>query len=126
MPRTSAPRQFTRLFRMETGTTPAKAVEMLRVEAAETKLMLEQSRLPIEQIAREVGFDSRERMRLAFTRVHGEVPRAIRSDAGRSPRCEAAAMAAGFSGRRQASRMSPRSIDTTSGVRLKPAVPLRA
>lgn len=75
-----SPRQFTRLFRMETGTTPAKAVEMLRVEAA--KLMLEQSRLPIEQIAREVGFDSRERMRLAFTRVHGEVPRAIRSDAG--------------------------------------------
>ncbi len=48
-----SPRQFTRLFRMETGTTPAKAVEMLRVEAA--KLMLEQSRLPIEQIAREVG-----------------------------------------------------------------------
>lgn len=47
-----SPRQFTRLFRSETGTTPAKAVEALRVEAA--KLMLEQSRLPIEAIAREV------------------------------------------------------------------------
>jgi transcriptional regulator GlxA family with amidase domain len=75
-----SPRQFTRLFRSETGTTPAKAVEALRVEAA--KLMLEQSRLPIEVIAREVGFANRERMRLAFARVHGEVPRAIRNDAG--------------------------------------------
>lgn len=73
-------RQFTRLFRSETGTTPAKAVEALRVEAA--KLMLEQSRLPIDQIAREVGFANRERMRLAFTRVRGEVPRSIRNEAG--------------------------------------------
>lgn len=50
------------------------------LEAA--KLVLEQSRLPIEVIAREVGFANRERMRLAFARVHGEVPRAIRNDAG--------------------------------------------
>lgn len=75
-----SPRQFTRLFRSETGTTPAKAVEALRVEAA--RLMLEQSRLPIEEIARKVGFANRERMRLAFGRLHGEVPRAIRNDAG--------------------------------------------
>ncbi|MFK8252977.1 GlxA family transcriptional regulator [Ancylobacter terrae] len=75
-----SPRQFTRLFRAETGITPAKAVEMLRVEAAQ--LLLEQSRLPIEEIAREVGFENRERMRLAFARVRGEVPRAIRAGAG--------------------------------------------
>ncbi|GAA4492522.1 GlxA family transcriptional regulator [Gluconacetobacter tumulicola] len=75
-----SPRQFTRLFRSETGTTPAKAIEALRVEAA--KLMLAQSRLSIEVIAREVGFANRERMRVAFARVHGEVPRAIRNDAG--------------------------------------------
>jgi transcriptional regulator GlxA family with amidase domain len=73
-------RQFSRLFRSASGTTPAKAVEALRVEAA--KLMLEQSRLPVEMIAREVGFANRERMRLAFLRLHGEVPRAIRNDAG--------------------------------------------
>lgn len=75
-----SPRQFTRLFRAETGTTPAKAVERLRVEAA--KLMLEQSRLPIEEIAREAGFENRERMRLAFTRVYGDIPRAVRNEAG--------------------------------------------
>ncbi|WP_342593639.1 GlxA family transcriptional regulator [Ancylobacter gelatini] len=63
-----SPRQFARLFRDETGTTPAKAVEMRRAEAA--KSMLEQSRLPIEEIAREVGVENRERMRLAFSRMH--------------------------------------------------------
>ena len=75
-----SPRQFTRLFRAETGVSPAKAVEALRVEAA--KLMLEQSRLPIEEIAEEAGFANRERMRRAFLRVHGAVPRAIRRAAG--------------------------------------------
>jgi transcriptional regulator GlxA family with amidase domain len=75
-----SPRQFTRVFRSETGTSPAKAVESLRLEAA--RLMLEQSRLPVEDIAREAGFGSRERMRRAFIRAHGEVPQSIRMNAG--------------------------------------------
>ncbi len=53
-----SPRQFTRAFRTETGVSPAKAVEAMRVEAA--KHMLEQSRLPIEQIAAAAGFANRE------------------------------------------------------------------
>jgi transcriptional regulator GlxA family with amidase domain len=73
-------RQFTRAFRAETGVPPAKAVEAMRVEAA--KHMLEQSRLPIEEIAAAAGFANRERMRRAFLRVQGEVPRAIRRAAG--------------------------------------------
>lgn len=73
-------RQFTRAFRAETGVSPAKAVEAMRVEAA--KHMLEQSRLPIEEIADAAGFANRERMRRAFLRVQGEVPRAIRRAAG--------------------------------------------
>lgn len=75
-----SPRQFARLFRAETGVSPAKAIETLRVEAA--KHMLEQSRLPIEEIADTVGFANRERMRRAFLRVQGDVPRAIRRAAG--------------------------------------------
>jgi transcriptional regulator GlxA family with amidase domain len=75
-----SPRQFTRVFRSETGTSPAKAVETLRLEAA--KLMLEQSRLPVEDIAKETGFSNRERMRRAFIRVYGEVPQSIRVKAG--------------------------------------------
>lgn len=75
-----SPRQFTRVFRSETGTSPAKAVETLRLEAA--KLMLEQSRLPVEDIAKETGFGNRERMRRAFIRVYGDVPQSIRVKAG--------------------------------------------
>ncbi|GJE13616.1 GlxA family transcriptional regulator [Methylobacterium longum] len=75
-----SPRQFTRAFRAETGVSPAKAIEVMRVEAA--KHMLEQSRLPIEEIAGATGFAHRERMRRAFLRVQGEVPRAIRRAAG--------------------------------------------
>ncbi len=53
-----SPRQFSRVFREETGQSPAKAVERLRVEAA--RLMMETTRHPIEVIARETGFGDRE------------------------------------------------------------------
>src|SRR5882762_1271337 len=45
-----SPRQFSRAFHIETGQSPAKAVENLRLEAA--RLMMEQSRHPIDVIAR--------------------------------------------------------------------------
>jgi transcriptional regulator GlxA family with amidase domain len=44
--------------------------------------MLEQSRLPVEDIAREAGFGNRERMRRAFMRTYGEAPQPIRNNAG--------------------------------------------
>lgn len=75
-----SPRQFARVFRSETGVSPAKAIESLRLEAA--KLMLEQSRLPIETVARETGFGARERMRRAFVRAYGESPQEVRNSAG--------------------------------------------
>ncbi|MGO4700584.1 GlxA family transcriptional regulator [Dyella sp. 2RAB6] len=71
-----SPRQFSRAFTAETGQSPAKAVEHLRVEAA--RLMMEQTRHPIEVIAREVGFADRERMRRAFLRAFGQSPQAMR------------------------------------------------
>jgi transcriptional regulator GlxA family with amidase domain len=70
-----SPRQFSRVFREETGQSPAKAVERLRVEAA--RLMMETTRHPIEVIARETGFGDRERMRQAFLRAFGQPPQAI-------------------------------------------------
>jgi transcriptional regulator GlxA family with amidase domain len=70
-------RQFTRAFTAETGQSPAKAVEKLRVEAARL-LMEQQGRHPIEVIARETGFADRERMRRAFQRAFGQPPLAIR------------------------------------------------
>ncbi len=75
-----SPRQFTRVFREETGVTPAKAIERLRVEAA--RLMLETTRHPIEVVARENGFGDRERMRQAFLRAFGHPPQTIQRASG--------------------------------------------
>lgn len=72
-----SPRQFSRVFRIETGISPAKAIETLRIEAA--KLMLEQGRLPVEEIAVATGFGDRERMRRSFIRALGQTPQAIRN-----------------------------------------------
>lgn len=74
-----SPRQFSRAFRAETGQSPAKAVEHLRVEAA--RLMIEQSRHPIEVVANEAGFADPERMRRAFLRAFGQPPQAVRRNA---------------------------------------------
>jgi transcriptional regulator GlxA family with amidase domain len=71
-----SPRQFSRAFRAETGQSPAKAVENLRVEAA--RLMMEQGRHAIDVVARETGFADRERMRRAFLRAFGQPPQVIR------------------------------------------------
>jgi transcriptional regulator GlxA family with amidase domain len=72
-----SPRQFSRIFRIETGCSPARAIEKLRLEAA--RLMLEQGRLPVEQIANASGFGDRERMRRSFLRALGQTPQALRN-----------------------------------------------
>ena len=74
-------RQFSRLFRQQTGTSPAKAVEALRLEAA--KLMIEQAELPIESVSQRAGFGDPERMRRAFVRAYGRPPSAFRDRHGR-------------------------------------------
>jgi transcriptional regulator GlxA family with amidase domain len=76
-----SPRQFSRAFHAETGQSPAKAIEHLRVEAA--RLMMEQGRYPIDVVAVETGFADRERMRRAFLRAFGQPPQAIRRSARR-------------------------------------------
>jgi transcriptional regulator GlxA family with amidase domain len=70
-----SPRQFTRAFRSETGESPARAIEMLRLEAA--RVMMEQGRHPMKFIAWQTGFVDRERMRRAFRRAFGQPPRAV-------------------------------------------------
>jgi transcriptional regulator GlxA family with amidase domain len=71
-----SPRQFSRAFAEETGQSPGKAIERLRVEAA--RLLLEQGRHSMDVIANEVGFFDRDRMRRAFVRTLGQPPQAIR------------------------------------------------
>jgi transcriptional regulator GlxA family with amidase domain len=74
-----SPRHFARAFTAETGTTPAKAIERLRLEAAREQV--ESSAEPIEQIAMHAGFRDPERMRRAFLRAFGQPPQALRRTA---------------------------------------------
>lgn len=60
-----SPRQFSRAFRAETGQTPAKAVEQIRLEAA--RLMLE-APPPYGAGRARSGFSDLRRMREAFMR----------------------------------------------------------
>jgi transcriptional regulator GlxA family with amidase domain len=67
-----SPRTFARTFRREVGTTPAAHVEQLRVEAART--LLATSDLPIDAIARRVGYRRVETLHRAFRRTVGTTP----------------------------------------------------
>jgi transcriptional regulator GlxA family with amidase domain len=71
-----SPRNFARAFVAETGVTPAKAVERLRLDAARTAV--ETGRAPLDQVAVETGFADPERMRRAFLRAFGQPPQALR------------------------------------------------
>jgi transcriptional regulator GlxA family with amidase domain len=74
-----SPRQFSRAFRAETGQSPGKAIENLRVEAA--RLMMEQSHHSLDLVARQTGFADRDRMRRAFLRTFGQPPQVMRRSA---------------------------------------------
>lgn len=71
-----SPRNFARAFTAETGSTPAKAVERLRLDTARTAV--ETSHAPFERIAEAVGFGDPGRMRRAFIRTFGQPPQALR------------------------------------------------
>jgi transcriptional regulator GlxA family with amidase domain len=75
-----SPRNFARLFREEIGTTPAKHVEDLRLEAA--RRQLESTARSIDQIAAASGFTSGEILRRAFRRRLGVSPRQYRMSFG--------------------------------------------
>ena len=71
-------------FTAETGRTPARAVERLRVDAA--RAALDSGARSLQQVARDCGFGSADRMRRAFQRLLGQPPsgsrRAARRPAG--------------------------------------------
>ena len=71
-----SPRNFTRVFSREIGMTPGKFVELSRLESA--RRYLEQSTLPVSQIASECGYSTTDGMRLAFNRNLGVTPREYR------------------------------------------------
>jgi transcriptional regulator GlxA family with amidase domain len=71
-----SPRHFARAFVAETGATPARAIEHLRLEAARARV--EGRSETVESIAAATGFRDPERMRRAFIRAFGQPPQALR------------------------------------------------
>ena len=67
-----SPRHFARVFRGETGVTPAKFVERARLDSARREL--ENGALGLEDVADRCGFASAEHLRRAFTRQLHIVP----------------------------------------------------
>ena len=70
-------RSFSRHYLETTGTTPARAVERLRVDAA--RQLLSESRQPIGRVAARCGFGSEETMRRSFLRLLAVAPQQYRS-----------------------------------------------
>lgn len=70
-----SPRHFARAFQSETGVTPAKAVERLRVEAA--RAALDSGASSIQRVAVDCGFGDVERMRRSFIRLLGVPPSSL-------------------------------------------------
>jgi transcriptional regulator GlxA family with amidase domain len=69
-------RHFTRAFIAETGSTPSKAIERLRIEVARARV--QSSSEAIERVAEVTGFRDPERMRRAFIRAFGQPPQSLR------------------------------------------------
>jgi transcriptional regulator GlxA family with amidase domain len=68
-------RQLTRLFQSELGTTPARYVEMVRIDAARAALDAGRS---VTDTARLAGFGSAETLRRVFVNELGVSPKAYR------------------------------------------------
>lgn len=69
-------RSFVRHYRAETGQTPARAVDLIRVETA--RRLLADSTVPVKRVALQCGFGSEETLRRSFLRAVGVTPQAYR------------------------------------------------
>jgi transcriptional regulator GlxA family with amidase domain len=69
-------RSLLRHYRQETGHTPARAIELIRVEAA--RQLLSDTAMPIKRVATQCGFGSEETFRRSFARVLAVTPQAYR------------------------------------------------
>ena len=64
-----SPRNFSRVFRAETGLSPAAYVEQARIDRA--RRLLEETSLPLDQVAKQSGLGSAASARRAFLRRLG-------------------------------------------------------
>ncbi|WP_460095979.1 GlxA family transcriptional regulator [Pseudomonas sp. S3_C01] len=76
-------RSFVRHYRADTGQTPARAVELIRVETA--RRLLSDTAVSIKRVAAQCGFGSEETLRRSFLRAMGVTPQAYRERFAVSP-----------------------------------------
>jgi len=69
-------RHLTRLFADHLDASPLQVALSLRIQRA--KRLLDDTDLPINEVARYAGFSHPRRMRVAFTRLYGRPPSAFR------------------------------------------------
>lgn len=67
-----SPRSFARAYVADQGRTPARTVELMRLEAA--RRALEQTALPLKRIASEAGYGEEQNLRRVFQRQLGVNP----------------------------------------------------
>lgn len=67
-----SPRNFARLYKAETGVTPAKSIEQMRIEASAEALT--ETDQTLKEIARRVGLGDEQNLRRLFHRHHGINP----------------------------------------------------
>ena len=75
-----SPRTFARVYKQRVGCTPAKSVEIMRVDSA--KRLLEYGTQPLKTIARQTGLGDEQRLRRAFVRHVGVLPADYRQTFG--------------------------------------------
>jgi transcriptional regulator GlxA family with amidase domain len=73
-----SPRNFARVFLKETGITPAKYVEKVRLETARRRL--EETRLTIDEISDECGIGNADGLRRLFIRHMSTTPSEYRKN----------------------------------------------
>jgi AraC family transcriptional regulator of adaptative response / DNA-3-methyladenine glycosylase II len=69
-------RQLTRLFARHLQASPAKVARTARVQRA--KRLLDETSLPMTEIAMQAGFGSLRRFNSVFAEIYGRPPSAIR------------------------------------------------
>jgi transcriptional regulator GlxA family with amidase domain len=67
-----SPRTFARAYAARTGRTPARTVELMRLEAA--RRALEETDRPLKRVAVEVGYGEEQTLRRVFQRRFGVAP----------------------------------------------------
>ncbi|WP_119294349.1 GlxA family transcriptional regulator [Streptomyces sp. YIM 130001] len=78
-----SPRHFARAFRSETGTTPGRYVERVRLEHA--RRLLEDTSSGVEEVSRAAGYGTPEAMRRAFVKALSATPAEYRRRFQASP-----------------------------------------